>query len=263
VSAERNKDWFWPWALGAGVVLILGGIGMYFLRHDDSGTSSAVVATPPPAEPATEQTPAPTATPPVPARTLPLPQLDESDPEILGGLTELLGQQAVMQFLIPERIIRNIVVTIDNAPREQMALNQRPIKATPDKFVTAGTDETLVLSPDNYARYTPFVAVVRQIDAKTLVALYRSLQPLFQRAYEDLGHPNSVFETRLLEVIRHLVATPDPPAQVRLVQPSVVYKYADEKLEKLSAGQKLLIRMGPANAAVVKAKLREIEAALK
>jgi hypothetical protein len=264
VSQQRNKDWFWPWVMGAGVVLILGGIGLYFLQRDNGPTTPAAVATPPQAEPVAEQAPAqPAATAPTPARTLPLPPLDESDPEILGGLTELLGQQAVMQFLMPERIIRNIVVTIDNAPREQMALNQRPIKPTPDTFVTAGADETLVLSPDNYARYTPFVAAVRRIDAKTLVALYRGLQPLFQQAYEELGHPNSVFQTRLLEVIRHLLATPEPPAEIRLVQPSVVYKYADEKLEKLSSGQKLLIRMGPANAAVVKAKLREIEAALK
>ena len=32
---------------------------------------------------------------------------------------------------------------------------------------------------------------------------------------------------------------------VKLVQPSVVHKFADPKLESLSAGQKLLIRMGP------------------
>jgi hypothetical protein len=42
------------------------------------------------------------------------------------------------------------------------------------------------------------------------------------------------------------------------VQPSVVYKYADPKLEGLSSGQKLLIRMGPANEGVIKAKLREL-----
>ncbi len=47
------------------------------------------------------------------------------------------------------------------------------------------------------------------------------------------------------------------------MQPSVQYKYADERLEKLSAGQKVLIRMGRDNATVVKAKLRELEAALK
>ena len=29
---ERNKDWFWPWVLGAGILLVVGGIGLYLLR---------------------------------------------------------------------------------------------------------------------------------------------------------------------------------------------------------------------------------------
>ena len=262
MNEQRSKDWFWPWALGAGVVLILGGIGLYFLRGSDTPVPAPVAATPPPVEQTAEQPPAPVSSLP-PARSLPLPKLDESDPEIVGGLTELIGQDAIMQFLAPERLIRNVVVTIDNAPRQQMAPNQRPIKPTPGPFVTAGADETLTLSPDNYARYAPLIAVVRRLDTKTLVALYRGLQPLFQQAYEELGHPNGVFHTRLLEVIRHLIATPDAPLEIKLVQPSVRYKFADERLEKLSAGQKLLIRMGRDNATVVKAKLRELEAALR
>jgi Protein of unknown function (DUF3014) len=262
VNEQRSKDWFWPWALGAGVVLILGGIGLYFLRESNAPAPAPVAATPTPTEPTAEPPPTPASSLP-PGRSLPLPKLDESDAEVVGGLTELLGQDAIMQFLVPERLIRNVVVTIDNAPRQQMAPNQRPIQSTPNAFVTAGADETLTLSPENYTRYAPFIAIVRRLDTKTLVSLYRGLQPLFQQAYEELGHPNSVFHTRLLEVIRHLIATPDAPLEIKLVQPSVQYKYADERLEKLSAGQKVLIRMGRDNATVVKAKLRELEAALK
>jgi len=262
VNEQRSKDWFWPWVLGAGVVLILGGVGLYFLQGSNTPAPAPIAATSPPAEQTAEQPPAPASSLP-PGRSLPLPKLDDSDAEVVGGLTELLGQDAIMQFLVPERLIRNVVVTIDNAPRQQMAPNQRPIKPTPNAFVTAGADETLTLSPENYARYAPLIAIVRRLDTKTLVSLYRGLQPLFQQAYEELGHPNSVFHARLLEVIRHLIATPDAPLEIKLVQPSVQYKYADERLEKLSAGQKVLIRMGRDNATVVKAKLRELEAALK
>jgi len=46
------------------------------------------------------------------------------------------------------------------------------------------------------------------------------------------------------------------------VQPKVFYEYADPKLEVLSAGQKILLRMGSANAEQIKAKLREIRQAL-
>ncbi len=261
---KQDQDAFWRWGLIAGVLLIAVGVGLYFLQREPAPAPAEPVAvsapTPPPA--AAPSTPSPVVRPPEPERALPLPALDQSDPELLGGLTELLGPDAVMKFLVPERLIRNIVVTIDNAPRQQMAVNQRPIRPTPGDFVVAGPEDARVLAPENYERYTPFVTVVRNLDAKTLVAVYRGLRPLFQQAYEELGHPNDVFEARLLEVIDHLLAAPSPPAEIRLVQPSVVFRYADERLEKLSAGQKLLLRMGPTNAAVIKAKLREIRSEL-
>jgi Protein of unknown function (DUF3014) len=41
-----------------------------------------------------------------------------------------------------------------------------------------------------------------------------------------------------------------------------MYQFADAKLESLSAGQKIMLRMGSANQARVKAKLNEVRAAL-
>jgi hypothetical protein len=258
---QRNKDWFWPWVLGAAILVAVGGLGLYFLRQE-APEPEAVVDVPEPVTSAPVTPPPVVDTPPPPARTIPLPPLDQSDPEVVGGLTELFGQDAVMQHLVPERIVRNLVVTLDNAPREQLALNQRPIQPPEGEFITSGSDDAIVLAPENYARYEPFVALVSNIDAKTLVSFYRGLQPLFQQAYEDLGHPDASFDTRLTEVIEHLLQTPTPRGPIALVQPSVLYRFADERLEKLSAGQKLLIRMGVDNATVVKGKLREIQAEL-
>jgi len=255
----KDKDWFLPVSIGAGVLLVVAGLGYYWMRDDAPALEPTEVVTPPPAPVATTTAPPPVETaPPEPA--LPLPPLDESDSDVVGGLTELFGQDAVKRFLVPERVVRNIVVTIDNLPRSQMALNQRPVQPTPGEFVTSGADDTLVLAPDNYARYQPFVALVRGTDAKTLVSLYRGLQPLFQQSYEELGNPNKSFNDRLVEVIEHLLATPNVRDEIKLVQPSVLYRYGDERLESLSSGQKLLIRMGPENAAAIKAKLRELQA---
>jgi len=46
------------------------------------------------------------------------------------------------------------------------------------------------------------------------------------------------------------------------VRPRAHYQFADPGLESLSAGQKVLIRMGPDNAQVIKAKLRDIRRAV-
>jgi Protein of unknown function (DUF3014) len=259
---RRSKDWFWPWVLGAGILLAAGGIGLYFLRGG-APEPEPVVNVPQPIVNTPALPPPAVALPtPAPVRSLPLPPLDESDVDVLGGLTELLGQPAIAQHLVPERIVRNVVVTIDNLPRGQMALDQRPVQPTAGDFITSGPEDAIVLAPENYARYEPFVAIVSNIDAKTLVSFYRGLEPLFQQSYEELGNPDKSFTARLREVIEHLLQTPTPRGQVALVQPSVLYKYADERLESLSSGQKLMIRMGVDNAAVVKGKLREIQAEL-
>jgi hypothetical protein len=53
------------------------------------------------------------------------------------------------------------------------------------------------------------------------------------------------------------LATPEPTEPLRLVQVKVRYQFADPDMERRSAGQKMLLRIGPENARVVKAKLRE------
>jgi hypothetical protein len=93
---------------------------------------------------------------------------------------------------------------------------------------------------------------------KRVVAVYVRYFPLFQQAYQSLGYPNGYFNDRLVITIDNLLAAPDIITDIALVRPNVMYQFADPKLEDLSAGQKLLLRMGPANAAIIKAKLREL-----
>ena len=100
------------------------------------------------------------------------------------------------------------------------------------------------------------------MDSAALVAAYVRLYPLFQRAYEELGYPGRHFNDRLVECIDHLLAAPEAAPPVKLLQPKVLYEFADTDLETRSAGQKILVRMGAANAARVKAKLREIRSSL-
>ncbi|HKE94098.1 MAG TPA: DUF3014 domain-containing protein, partial [Povalibacter sp.] len=89
-------------------------------------------------------------------------------------------------------------------------------------------------------------------------ALYKHFYPLFQQAYTELGYPDGYFNNRLVEVIDHLLETPEVTGPIRLTQPGVLYQFADPALEERSAGQKLLIRMGSDNAAALKLKLREL-----
>jgi hypothetical protein len=81
---------------------------------------------------------------------------------------------------------------------------------------------------------------------------------LFQDAYVALGYPDGYFNDRLVEVIDHLLETPEVNDPIELVRPHVLYEYSDPNLEALSSGQKLLLRMGSDNAARIKGTLREL-----
>jgi Protein of unknown function (DUF3014) len=247
------------WGAAVAVVVVAGALYYYYgyARH------TAQVAPPPPR---TQQAPpaanGPTIEHPVPpngaagASQPPLPALNDSDAAIQSALTGLSGPLA--KLLAPQNFIRHAVATVDNLPRKKVAVGLRPIVPTPGSFAVAGTPGHITLDPTNFQRYVPFVDVVKSVDAKQLVSVYFHFYPLFQQAYEDLGYPTEYFNDRVIEVIDHLLDTPDPQGPIELTQPNVMYQYADPKLEALSAGQKTLIRMGSANAGIIKDKLREI-----
>ena len=117
---------------------------------------------------------------------------------------------------------------------------------------------SVIMSTENFARYDGYISLLQTLDSSALVDLYQRYYPLLQQAWEENGGEGT-FNSRLLEVIGHLQQTPELPEQVVLVKPEAVYLFEDPQLETLSAGQKLLVRMGPANAAVIREKLAEIE----
>ena len=104
--------------------------------------------------------------------------------------------------------------------------------------------------------------MVAALDTDNLINVYVYLYPLFQQAYEELGYPDKYFNDRLVEVINHLLQTPELADPVALVQPKVFYHYADPELEARSAGQKLLMRVGKENVDLLKRKLQDVKAKL-
>jgi hypothetical protein len=196
------------------------------------------------------------------ASKAPLPALADSDPAVSSALSAIVGDAAVKDYLVPENIIRRIVVTIDNLPRQKVAMDKRAVGAVAGNFRADGDELHSTLNPENFARYQPVVSVIAKLDVRQLKAMYVHFYPLFQSAYQNLGYPNGYFNDRLVQVIDVLLATPQPTGPIELARPNVMYTFADPALEARPAGQKLLIRMGPENAAVIKSKLVELRAAV-
>lgn len=240
-------------------VAIVGGIAAYFLFKPAPPAPAPVQvqAPPPPPKPQVRQV---IEAPPAPP---PLPALGESDKLMLDALAGLVGNKSLMKVFRTERIIRNIVATIDNLPRRRAPMSVMPIERAPGWLITTGKENGQVISPKNAARYAPYMKAAEAIDAKKLVGLYVRLYPLFQAAYEELGFPKQYFNDRLLVALDDLLAAPAIKEPVALIQPSVYYKFADPDLEARSIGQRILMRIGSKNEAIIKAKLREIREELK
>jgi hypothetical protein len=246
--------------VAAGIVAAAAGLGVWMW-----GQRNPPELPPPPARVAPPAAPAAPEGPlnPLPAAAAtpekPLPPLRSSDDAVREDLAAVLPPSA-MERLMLEGFVRRVVATLDNLPREQYAQRLSPVVAVPGLPKVTGRDDTLAWSSENDARYAPFIAALDAVDTNRLVDFYLRYYPLFQEAYVELGYPKGYFNDRLVEVIDHLLGAPEVEAPIPLTQPKVLYEFANPELQQLSAGRKVLVRIGPANAAKVKAKLRAIRA---
>lgn len=253
-----------PWILAA-VLLALAGAGAYFwLQPPPPQEPPVEVAAPPVAPPpAVAEAPPPILHPvetPPPAQ--PLPALDASDTLLGQRLEHLLGMKTWRALFLPEALVRRIVATVDNLPRQDAPAKMWPVKPAAGWMVTAGADATLGIAPRNADRYAAHAAALRLADMAALAALYREFYPLFQQAYVELGFPDGYFNDRLIVAIDDLLATPEPAAPPALVQDKVRYRFADPDFERRSAGQKILLRIGTEHTRLAKQKLVELRRAI-
>ena len=202
--------------------------------------------------------------------------LTESDPVVLESLDGLVGESAVQQYVIGDNVIARVVATIDMLGSRQVPGVVQAVSGPESSFEVVENDnpETIItneegdpipqftIDPANYARYTPYVELLEAADTADLIATYRSMYPLFQEAYRQMGYADAEFDSRLIQIIDDLLATPEITGPLNLVKPEAFFLFTDPDLESRSAGQKILLRMGSENAARVKAKLEEIKAGL-
>lgn len=263
----NEKQWFA--GLLAITVAVAGAVWWFLLRQPGAQPAPVAAATAPAAQTETASSSPPPPEHPVPAlppepAEAPLPALADSDTPFLDALRGLLGAPNVEAVLVGEQLIRRLVIAVDNLPRERVGLRDWPVKRTGGTLAVQPAPELLetgyTLQRENGARYGLAVALVKAVDAPALVRLYFRYYPLFNSAYRELGYPQGYFNDRLVQVIDHLLAAPVPTEPVLLVRPKVMYEFADPALEALSFGQKLMIRLGAENRAVVGAKLRDVRA---
>lgn len=241
------------------IVLVALGTGWYLMRGRTEQPVSEPVTSPPVA-------PAPTAPPPQeapPTQATPLPTLDQSDPHVREQLGRLSSDAEFQKWLGIEGIIRRITAAISNVAEGESPRAVLAFLAPQGSFQVVERDGRTFIAPESFARYDPVARAFTSLDTQAAAGAYKALKPLFDQAFTEIGRPGQRFDATLSRAIQRLLDTPVPEGDIEVVDtPGVNYVYAAPELEQLSAAQKHLLRMGPANARAVQAKLRELQGAM-
>lgn len=267
-------------------LVIVGGVAFYLFDRDhraEPESQAPVAQIPERNEPVEPEPEAPAfvvdekAVPSTPElEAIPLPPLTESDDYVRQSLSDVVGEAAVIQYFATEGVVSRMVATVDMLGSQQVPASIQAIQGPGGSFAATldpnpptvmhnemGDEIPQFLSdPANSERYLAYVEMLEALDADEFAALFQRNYPLFRQAWRELGYTETEFNDRLLEVIDELLATPAVEEPFRLIKPESVYVFVDEELESLSAGQKILLRMGADNAARVKSKLSEFRQAL-
>jgi len=249
-----------PWGLILVIALVIGSLGgggyYWFSRRKPAPADRSAVS---PAGPA----PAEASRSPLggPADSVNVPPLGESDPVVRLLVQSMSSHPRVLAWLATDGLIRNFTVVVGNVADGRTPARQLGMLKPAGRFKTVAASNGLTIDPASYARYDDLAAAVGTIDAQAAARVYGTLKPRIEEAHRELGSQEP-FDATLEQAIVRLVHTPGAIDPRVVAKGAEGFQYTDERLESLSDSQKLLLRMGPSNAQIVRNKLKEIGVAL-
>jgi hypothetical protein len=198
------------------------------------------------------------------APQLPPVELNQSDELVRQQAKDLSSHPKWAIWLKIKGLIRRMTAAVDNIAQGLSPRAHLGFLAPQNAFTALKKGGKLYLDPRSYQRYNTVADVFHSLDAEASVRVYKLLKPLFQKAYQELGHPNREFQEALVQAMVELLRTPVVKGDILLEEEEgvVTYQMADYSLENLSEAQKHLLRMGPENIRKIQGKLREMARAL-
>jgi len=195
---------------------------------------------------------------PPPDPVLDLPELDSSDVVLRQVLSQLSNHPEWAKWLVPEDLIRRFVTSVVNVAGGESPRSHVEFLAPEGSFETEAAGDGLAIDPASYRRYDLLTETFLSLEPEVAARWYRLLHPLFEEAHRELGLRDRTFDESLAAAMGVLLAVQVPDGEVLLRQNEAVFEYQDPALESLTAAQKHLLRLGPANATRVQDQLRDL-----
>ena len=254
----------------AGLILILslgiaGGLilltGIWPLEEQPSPAVTAPPPAPPPAtvvaeiEEPTRQPPPP---PPAPVEE-PLPQLEESDDAVRDALGDIPLGTAGQQYLIPGNIIERSASLVYLMAQGDVPYKLLPVSRPKAAFPVSDDGTRVVSDPAGSERYDSLTEWLESLDLASLLSSLKWFIPLFREAWSYYGEDPAAFDMAVVMALDLVIATPEVDlSEAGLIRREVVWIFEDPAIEGLAPIQKQVLRMGPENAKILKAKAAEV-----
>jgi len=259
--------------IGAGLIAAIIGAAVFINRPspaDIQPEPSPPLISPPPAAielaPASEaQLDAPEviapSDPPIEPIENPLPMLEESDDPVRDALGDIPMGTIGQQYLIHSNIIERSASLIYLTSKGDVPYKLLPV-ARPAKPFSISDDGTQVIADaSGFARYDVLAQWLESLDLSSILLSLQPFLPLFREAWSYYGEPPEDFDFAVVIALDLIASTPSvDTTEARLIKKEAVWVYEDPSIEGLAPIQKQVLRMGPENAAVVKAKADEAQA---
>jgi len=265
ISAQRGAIS----AAQAGLILVLllviaGGVvlltGIWPPEEEPAPTVTAPPPAPPPAPVITElEEPAVEPPPPPPAPVEePLPRLEESDDAVRDAVGDIPLGTAGQQYLVPSNIIERSASLIYLMAQGDVPYKLLPVSRPKAAFPISDDGTQVVTDPAGFERYDALTQWLQSLDLKSLLSSLKWSIPLFREAWSYYGEDPAAFDMAVVMTLDLVIATPELDlSEARLIRKEAVWVFEDPAIEGLAPIQKQVLRMGPENAEIVKAKATE------
>ena len=264
-----RQQWGAISAAQAGIIVVLllviaGGVvlltGIWPPAEEPAPTVTAPPPAPPPAPVVADiEEPAPPPPPPPPevARE-PLPRLEESDDAVRDAVGDIPLGTTGQQYLIPGNIIERSASLIYLMAQGDVPYKLLPVSRPKAAFPISDDGTQVVTDPAGFERYDAMTQWLQGLDLAALLSSLESFIPLFKEAWSYYGEDPAAFDMAIVTMLDLVIATPEINlSEARLIRREAVWIFEDPAIEGLSPIQKQVLRMGPANAEIVKAKAAE------
>ena len=257
-------------AAQAGLIVVLllviaGGVVLLTGIWPPEEKPALVVTTPPPAPlpvPVVDEIEEPTPEPP-PAPTEPieepLPRLEESDDAVRDALGDIPLGTAGQQFLMPGNIIERSASLIYLMAQGDVPYKLLPVSRPKATFPISDDGTQVITDPAGFERYDALTQWLESLELKPLLSSLEWFIPLFREAWSYYGEDPAAFDMAVVMTLDLVIATPEVDlSEQRLIRKEAVWIFEDPAIEGLAPIQKQVLRMGPENAKILKAKAAEM-----